>query len=193
MIHQRPSAGLALVLAGGLAVAAYVLTIDVLLLSRSAHAAESGKADHARDEASGVACLTGKPSPRPEKGGMQYVRIYTDSDGGTRFEDLKLELKEVDFAPPAPPVQLSAFTSANQWAFFVLPPGWKGDWHPTPKRQVFFYLAGQTDIEVADGTIRRFGPGDAILVEDTTGRGHRSCVVGDETAIQAVVQMPDEE
>jgi hypothetical protein len=36
---------------------------------------------------------------------MQYVRIYTGSDGETHFEDLEVELAEVDFAPPAPPVQ----------------------------------------------------------------------------------------
>ena len=124
---------------------------------------------------------------------MQYVRIYTDSEGGSRFEDLEVELAEVNFAPPAPPVQLSAYTSATQWAFFAIPPGWSGDWHPTPRRQIFFYLVGQVDIEVGDGTIRRFGPGDAIIVEDTTGKGHRSRTVGDETALQAVVQMPDDE
>ena len=124
---------------------------------------------------------------------IQYVRVYTASDGETRFEDLEVELEEVNFAPPAPPVQMSAYTSAEQWGFFAVPPGWNGDWHPTPRRQIFFYLAGQAEIEVGDGTIRRFGPGDAIIVEDTTGKGHRSRTVGDETALQAVVQMPDDE
>jgi len=76
----------------------------------------------------------------------------------------------VDFAPPAPPVQLSAFTAATQWAFLSLPPGWEGDWHREPGRSVLFYLAGQVDIEVSDGTIRRFGPGDVTIVEDTTGK-----------------------
>ena len=37
---------------------------------------------------------------------MQYVRIYTGSDGETHFEDLDIDLKEVNFAPPAPPVHL---------------------------------------------------------------------------------------
>jgi hypothetical protein len=88
---------------------------------------------------------------------MQYVRIYTGSDGETHFEDLEVELAEVNFAPPAPPVQLSAFTAAKQWAFLSLPPGWEGDWHPEPGRSVLFYLAGQSEIEVSDGTIRRLG------------------------------------
>ena len=123
---------------------------------------------------------------------MQYTRVYTGSDGETHFEDLEMELAEVDFAPPAPPVQLSAFTPATQWGFFAIPPGWEGDWHPTPTRQIFFYLVGQVEIEVGDGSIRRFGPGDVTIVEDTSGKGHRSKTVGDETALKAQVQLPDE-
>jgi quercetin dioxygenase-like cupin family protein len=124
---------------------------------------------------------------------MQYVRIYTGSDGETHFEDLEVELAEVDFAPPAPPVQLSAFTAATKWAFLSLPAGWEGDWHREPGRSVLFYLAGQSEIEVSDGAIRHFGPGDVSVVEDTTGKGHRSKTVGDETALKASVQMPDDE
>ena len=123
---------------------------------------------------------------------MQYARIYTDSDGETHFEDLEIKLKEVNFAPPAPPVHLSDFTAARQWAFLSLPPGWEGDWHIEPGRSALFYLAGQSEIEVSDGTIRHFGPGDVTIVEDTSGKGHRSKTVGDETALKAQVQLPDE-
>ncbi|NJN82004.1 MAG: cupin domain-containing protein [Caldilineaceae bacterium] len=111
---------------------------------------------------------------------MQFVRIFTDADGETHFEDLEIEFAEVNFVPPAPPVLLSQFTPATRWAFFSLPPGWYGDWHPTPKRQIFFYLAGEAEGEVSDGTIRRFQTGDVTIVEDTTGKGHRSRTVGNE-------------
>jgi quercetin dioxygenase-like cupin family protein len=124
---------------------------------------------------------------------MQYVRIYTGSDGETHFEDLDIDLKEVNFAPPAPPVHLSEFKAAKQWMFFVIPPGWVGDWHPTPTRQAFFYLSGEAEIEVGDGETRRFLPGDACIVEDTTGKGHRSRTVGDEASFEVCVQMGDEE
>ena len=39
-------------------------------------------------------------------------------------------------------------------------------------------LAGQVEIETGDGTIRRFGPGDVMLAEDTAGHGHITRVVG---------------
>jgi hypothetical protein len=123
---------------------------------------------------------------------MQYMRVYADSDGESHFEDVAVEFQEVNFSPPTPPVYLSPFAPATRWAFFTLPPGWCGDWHPTPRRQIFFYLAGEAEIEVSDGEIRRFQVGDAaLLLEDTTGKGHRSRVIGAEPLLLVVVQLPD--
>ena len=120
-----------------------------------------------------------------------YTRVYADGDGESHFEDVQVEVTYVDFAPPAPPMGLSPFWPATQWAFFTLPPGYYGDWHPAPRRQIFFYLTGHVEAEVSDGTIRHFGPGDATLVEDTTGKGHCTRVIGDAPLLLAVVQMPD--
>ena len=39
-------------------------------------------------------------------------------------------------------------------------------------------LSGETEIEIGDGTKRRFGPGDILLAEDTSGQGHISRDVG---------------
>lgn len=122
---------------------------------------------------------------------MKYVRLYTDRAGESHFEDVEVILSLVNFAPPAPPIQVSAFTPATQFGFLSSPPGWYGDWHPTPQRQIIFYLAGEIEAEVSDGEIRHFGPGSVTLVEDTTGKGHRSRVVGSDDVVLAVVQLPD--
>ena len=39
-------------------------------------------------------------------------------------------------------------------------------------------LSGETEIEIGDGSKRRFGPGDILLAEDTSGQGHISQDVG---------------
>lgn len=39
-------------------------------------------------------------------------------------------------------------------------------------------LRGSIEIEVSDGTRRRFAPGDLLLVTDTTGIGHVTFTVG---------------
>ena len=122
---------------------------------------------------------------------MKYVRVYADADGESHMEDLEIAFTSVDYAPPAPPIDVSAFAPATAYGFLSSPPGWYGDWHLTPKRQVFFYLAGEIEAETSDGEVRRFGPGSITLVEDTTGRGHRSRVIGTEDVLLAVVRLSD--
>lgn len=122
---------------------------------------------------------------------MWYVHLYADAAGGSHFVDVTVPLAEVNYALPAPPVQLSPFSPAAQYRFLVGPPGWDGGWHPTPRRQILFYLAGEVEAEASDGERRRFGPGSVTLVEDTTGKGHRSRNVGDGDVVLAVVQLPD--
>ena len=120
---------------------------------------------------------------------MKYTQVYADENGESHFEDVEVEFSPVDFAPPAPPLDLSAFAPATQYGFLRAPAGWLGDWHPAPRRQIIFYLAGEIEAEVSDGEVRRFGPGSVTLVEDTTGKGHKSRVVGTTDVLSAVVQL----
>lgn len=122
---------------------------------------------------------------------MKYTRIYADTKGESHFMDVQIKLEHVDFAPPAPPVNLSSFNPATQYAFCVFSSGWFGDWHPTPQRQIFFLLSGEVEVQVSDGEVRRFGTGSIVLVEDTTGKGHVSRVVGSTDVVTGVVQLPD--
>ncbi len=121
----------------------------------------------------------------------KYTRVYTDENGETHFEDVEIELSLVDFAPPAPALLLSAFTDAKKYGFISAPTGWHGDWHPTPKRQMMVYISGKREATVSDGEVRVFGPGSVTLVEDTSGKGHTSRVVGDEEVLGLVVQLED--
>jgi hypothetical protein len=120
----------------------------------------------------------------------RYVRLYADAAGESHFAEVAVPLVAADFAPPARPMNLSAFVPATRWAFFEIPAGWIGDWHPTPRRQVFFWLAGEVEITASDGAVRRFPAGTVLLVEDTTGKGHHSRTVAADT-LAAVVQLPD--
>ncbi|MHC4664654.1 MAG: cupin domain-containing protein [Planctomycetota bacterium] len=120
---------------------------------------------------------------------MKYTRLYTDAEGESHFEDKEVEMEEMIFAPPAPPLKLSDFIKSSKFTFLGADPGWFGDWHPAPKRQFMIYIQGEIEAEASDGEVRRFGPGSVTLVEDTTGKGHRSRVIGDEEVILAVVQL----
>jgi hypothetical protein len=110
--------------------------------------------------------------------------------GESHFEDVNIKLTQTDFAPPAPPLNLSSFNPATQYAFCLFPASWRGDWHPVPKRQIFFVLSGKIKGQVSNGEVRQFGKGDVVLAEDTTGKGHVSWVSGGKDALTAVVQLP---
>ena len=122
---------------------------------------------------------------------MKYIRIYADPAGESHFGDVEVELAQVNFAPPAPPLNLSSFSPAVQYAFCSFPAGWWGDWHPTPQRQIFFALSGESAARVSDGEVRHFGAGSVLLLEDTTGKGHVTWVMSKTDALYAVVQLPN--
>ncbi len=122
---------------------------------------------------------------------LNYVRVYTDSIGESHFEDLKIGLNEIDFAPPAPPIFTTVLHPSSSYGFISVLPGWKSEWHPTPKRQFIFYLSGTIEAEVSDGEIRQFGPGSITLVEDTSGKGHKSRTVGDDPVVCVVIQLEE--
>lgn len=122
---------------------------------------------------------------------LKYVRVFTDSLGESHFEDMEIDLHEIDFAPPAPPIFTSDLNYSKRYGFLSVLPGWKGEWHPTPKRQFVFYLSGTIEAEVSDGEIRQFGPGSITLVEDTTGKGHKSKAIGNEQVVGVVIQLEE--
>ncbi len=119
----------------------------------------------------------------------RYVRLYADADGESHFSDEEMELKSVNFAPPAPPLNISAFTPARHFVLLHAPAGWFGNWHPTPYRQFFFFLAGKVEVRVSHGEVRRFEPGSILFVEDTTGKGHTTRVIGSDACTAVVVQL----
>jgi quercetin dioxygenase-like cupin family protein len=122
---------------------------------------------------------------------VKYSRYFADERGESHIEDVEVELSPREFAPPAPPLHLSPMTAATGVAFVRFPAGWEGDWHPTPRRQYFIFLAGELEAETSDGERRRYSPGSVALLEDTTGMGHRSRVVGDGDVLATVVQLAD--
>ena len=122
---------------------------------------------------------------------MKYTRIYEDQAGESHFDDVEVELTQADFAPPAPPLNLSSFSPAVRYAFCSFPAGWWGDWHPAPQRHIFFILSGATGAQVSDGEVRHFKAGSVLLAEDTTGKGHISWTMSKADALIAVVQLPD--
>ena len=110
---------------------------------------------------------------------MGIYRLYTGTDGESHIAELKL----------ADHPDLSKLQSTAGISFREAPAGNFIDWHPAPRRQWVIILSGQLEIGLGDGTLRQFGPGDARLVEDTTGHGHTTRVVGNQPCVTATVPV----
>jgi hypothetical protein len=121
---------------------------------------------------------------------MKYIRIYADPAGESHFEDVEVQLAQVDFAPPAPPWNFSSFSPALQYAFCSFPAGWRGDWHPVPRRHIFFVISGEIAVQASDGEVRHFRAGGLLLAEDTECKGHVTWVVSKTDLVAAVVHLP---
>jgi mannose-6-phosphate isomerase-like protein (cupin superfamily) len=121
---------------------------------------------------------------------VKYTRIYADSAGESHFDDVEVELTQTNFAPPAPPINLSSFNPALRYAFGSFPVGWRGDWHPTPTRHIFFILSGEAKVQVSNGEERYLQTGSIVLAEDAIGKGHVSWVTSKNDMQTAVVQLP---
>jgi len=70
-------------------------------------------------------------------------------------------------------------------------PGRVSDWHTAPRRQYVITLSGHGELEVSGGKTISVGPGNIELVEDTTGKGHITRVVGTEDRVTLQVPLSD--
>lgn len=121
---------------------------------------------------------------------LTYYRIYADSQGESHFDDVTVEQSLAQGAPPAAPFYISEDGAATKYRFYTFEPGWIGELHPAPTRQFLALLSGEVEVETTDGTVRHLGPGDLILLEDTSGKGHVTKNTGDGYAMFLVVPVP---
>ena len=98
-----------------------------------------------------------------------FVRIYSGDDGESHFEELELPEVEAETVP---------LKAGANMTFRRAVKGHSSNWHPGPRRQYVIIMRGHMDVGIGDGSTRRFGPGDIMLVEDLTGRGHDTQIVG---------------
>jgi hypothetical protein len=105
------------------------------------------------------------------RGGPTYVRVYADDAGESHFEDVWLPAERR--SSPTGTVEAVAPLDVAELAFrVVLEEASDTVPHNAPRRLLIVQLDGTVEVEVSDGERRVFGPGSALLVEDTTGKGH---------------------
>ena len=120
---------------------------------------------------------------------MNFIHLVEDENGISYFTDVEIDFQLADFAPPAPAMYMSDSKEAARYLFLILPAGWNDAQHPSPRRQIAFCLSGEMLVTAGNGEERPVKPGGIWLMEDITGEGHASRVVGTENAHLAIVQL----
>jgi hypothetical protein len=117
---------------------------------------------------------------------MRITRVYASTEGDSHFEDVEISLRdagEIGMLSEGIPVQSIIFReNAATYDY---------DWHRAPRRQYIVLLDGEIEIEVSGGERRRFKGGDVLLVEDTSGKGHRTRTVDDKPRRSIFITLPD--
>ena len=104
---------------------------------------------------------------------MRIHNLYTDKNGESHFRDI-----EIEWAEERRGSKLSRRLPANGIIFRETVAEYDLDWHPAPRRQYIVNLDAGVQLTASDGESRVIGPGEIILVEDITGKGHLSKGLG---------------
>ncbi len=115
---------------------------------------------------------------------MKVTRLYTGPDRESHFEDVNILLEDTDGVD-----RRSQLMKATGILFRETGGEYSLDWHNAPRRQFIITLEGQVEIVIGDGTKRQLGPGDILLAEDTTGRGHISRAVNNQPRTSIIVTL----
>jgi hypothetical protein len=97
------------------------------------------------------------------------TRIFSDANGDTHFENRSIPLKDGGTIG-----MLSEGQPVKEIIFREVLPEYDYDFHNAPQRQYIILLDGGIEIETSLGEKRQFQSGEVLLVEDTTGKGHRT-------------------
>ena len=103
---------------------------------------------------------------------VKIVRLFADERGESHFQEIEIDMALIQYAPPAPALDISKPTEATQFFWFRFPKDWQDAAHPSPRRQLFIVLEGEVEGWTSTGEIRTFKAGDRLLMEDITGKGH---------------------
>ncbi len=115
----------------------------------------------------------------------KVVRLYTGPDGESHFQEIEVPLEDTEKKG-----RRSEIIEAKGIIFMETDGDYFLDWHNAPRRQFSIQIDGEIEIEVGDGSRRRFGPGDVLLAEDTTGQGHISRAVNNKPRKGIFIILP---
>lgn len=117
----------------------------------------------------------------------KVTRIYEDENGESQFEEIEIPLFSKG--------QLGFLSEAQQASgiiFRKVVENYDYDFHNAPARQYIILLDGAIEIETSLGEKRIFQAGEVLLVEDTSGKGHRTKNIKEEVRSSIFITLDNQ-
>ncbi|MGD0911167.1 MAG: hypothetical protein ABR928_04685 [Terracidiphilus sp.] len=109
------------------------------------------------------------------------TRMYTGADGLTHIDQIEVKMKaSPEFTPEAGNTgvtELSESVPASKVFVVRSNPGFFETWHCADVRRYVVTLSGRAEIDASDGQKDYAEPGNLVLAEDLTGKGHTFRIV----------------
>jgi quercetin dioxygenase-like cupin family protein len=117
---------------------------------------------------------------------LMITHLYTGPDNQTHAEEVELKFT------PGTPAEVAKMMPTAGAELHRTAGSSVNDWHRAPRRQYVITLSGHGEVEVAGGKKVSMGPGHIDFVEDTTGKGHITRVVGAEDRVTLQLPLADQ-
>jgi quercetin dioxygenase-like cupin family protein len=122
-----------------------------------------------------------------ERTPLTVTRLYSGTDGLSHFERIRVKFVSVPGEPTAVAESEPVITSKSY--FVRCAPGFFSDWHNADARRYVITISGRAEVEVAGAEKFMAQPGEIVLAEDLTGKGHTFRVLGDNDWVAVFVDM----
>jgi hypothetical protein len=116
---------------------------------------------------------------------ITVTHVFTGPDGLSQVETVTMKMTA------SGDTELSAMAKVSGLQFRRQAPGYFQDFHPASRKQYVITLRGEGEIEMADGRKIVARPGDVLLMEDVTGKGHISRGRGGEDRVTLFIPVAD--
>lgn len=117
---------------------------------------------------------------------LMITHLYTGPDNQTHAEEVEMKFT------PGKPAEVSKMMQITSAELHRTAGGSVDDWHRAPRRQYVITLSGHGEVEIAGGKKVSMGPGHIDFVEDTTGKGHITRVIGSEDRVTLQLPLADQ-
>ena len=117
---------------------------------------------------------------------VTITHLFTGPDNQTHAEEIEMKFT------PGNPAEVSKMMQVTGAELHRTAGGSVDDWHRAPRRQYVITLSGHGEVEVTGGKKISMGPGHIDFVEDTTGKGHITKVLGAEDRVTLQLPLADQ-